>query len=52
MPNAQKPMNPLAYLKRELAFPLGEWQGLTDDEKAWYREAAAEEMDALGLLRK
>lgn len=40
---------PLAYLKQELGFTLGEWQKLDAETQAWYRNAAIEEMNVLGV---
>ena len=42
---------PLAYLKRELNFNLGEWKALTEAEKQWYKQAAEDEMREIGLLK-
>lgn len=39
----------LAYLKKTLGFTLGEWQKLDTDTQAWYRSAAREEMNTLGI---
>lgn len=43
-------MVPLAYLKKELGFTVGEWQKLPDEYKDWYREAARVEMEVLGIV--
>jgi hypothetical protein len=44
-----KPKVPLVYLKEELQFQLGEWKGLSDADKDWYKQAAREELDFLGI---
>ena len=40
---------PLAYLKKELGFTMGEWTVLSEADKATLKQWAREEMDALGL---
>ena len=42
-------MKPLVYLKNQLGFALGEGQALDAETKDWYKAAAVEEMEALGL---
>jgi hypothetical protein len=42
-------MSVLKYLKTELDFRAVEWQNLSEDDKNWYRQAAREEMEVLGI---
>lgn len=44
-----KGMAPLAYLKTQLGFTLGEWSKLPVEDQQWYRAAAVEEMNAVGI---
>lgn len=41
--------SPLVYLREQLGFPLGEFQKLSQEDKSWYRAAAIEEMNVLGI---
>lgn len=41
---------PLAYLKKELGFSLGEWQKLSESDKETLKNWAIEEMNTLGML--
>ncbi|KKL45498.1 hypothetical protein LCGC14_2355100 [marine sediment metagenome] len=43
------PKSPLVYLREQLQFNLSEWKGLSDVDKDWYRKAAIEEMEVLGI---
>lgn len=44
-----KPTPTISYLKTQLGFTLGEWSKLDKETQDWYRNAAKEEMDTLGI---
>ena len=43
------PKSPLVYLREQLQFQLVEWKMLDNETKEWYRKAAYEEMEVLGI---